>query len=127
MNIIEPGSYRYVSVPKMSFAPKPVVDRLLSTFRPDFTFWTRRGIAVTDAIKGLLLDAIYVDIDCQEEEEVQVRGSIMEMGPFYTYHPVGFIGASDEEVNVDSMYTYAFNEEEVVIPCQEEDCSSLVL
>ncbi|VDP01200.1 unnamed protein product [Heligmosomoides polygyrus] len=55
----------------MSFSPEHVVGRLLSSFTLDFTSPTRREIAVADTIKGLLL--IYGDIDCQEEEAVQVN------------------------------------------------------
>lgn len=57
----------------MPFSPGRVVARLLSTFNPDFSPPTRREIAVGDALKRLLQEAAYSDIDCIEDEEMQVR------------------------------------------------------
>lgn len=60
------------------FSLSRVVARLAGYFPPDFSARTRREIAIADAFKRILQDAIYADIDCEEEEQLQVLAALKQ-------------------------------------------------
>ncbi|VDL66848.1 unnamed protein product [Nippostrongylus brasiliensis] len=57
------------------FSPSRVVARLAGYFPPVSSPPTRSEIAIADAFKRVLQDALYGDVEPEEDEHLQVRCS----------------------------------------------------